>query len=101
MENVTKNTPVIPKVGDARSCIILGRMYWSGDGVPRDIGFARALYYSAEISDDLRAVCEMARMYAEGDRISEDRVRSEELYIRAAEIEAGASRRNALSRIAD
>lgn len=93
MENVTKNTPVMPRIGDARSCIVLGRMYWSGDGVPRDISFARALYYSAEISEDPDAVREMARMYGEGDCCSEDPVRARELMLRADGLEIAALRK--------
>ncbi|MGI6008837.1 MAG: hypothetical protein ACOX8X_01745, partial [Methanomethylophilus sp.] len=90
----------LPVLGDARTCIALGKMYWKGDGAPRDAGFAMVLYYNAEISDDPDVVREMARMYYEGDCISEDPVRAKELFRRADELEISSMRGNSRAKAA-
>lgn len=73
------------EAGDAMACITLGRLYFSGLGVPRDAKRAETLYYSAELSGEADILRMLGAMYLNGDCAREDNTRAAWLFKKAAQ----------------
>ncbi|WP_400218773.1 tetratricopeptide repeat protein [Methanomethylophilus alvi] len=72
--------------GDGPSCLRLGRLYYVGQGVERNVRTAMALYYSAELSGDVDTLRELGRMFLEGDFAPADVRRAAQIYRKAADM---------------
>ncbi|MDQ3032073.1 MAG: sel1 repeat family protein [Myxococcota bacterium] len=85
------------RAGDADSMAWLGDRYRLGEGVPRDVERARALYEQGVAGRSVDACRELGRMHEEGNGVPVDDERARQLYERAAEMGADAFARDRLA----
>lgn len=70
--------------GNALACLTLGRMYYSGTGVPVDTARAEALYGVAASNGSADVIRTLGAMYLNGDCARRDDYTAAELFHRAA-----------------
>lgn len=87
----------LANAGDPASMVWLGERLRAGDGVPRDVARARALFERAAALSHAAAHRELAKMYEAGDGVPVDDDKARELYEIAAETEADEYARDRLA----
>lgn len=66
--------------------MILGDAFWDGDGVPQDYKKAFSLFEKAAANNNSQALLNLGYMYRKGIACEVDLLKTEQLYLKAAEL---------------